>query len=104
MEQMWFAEPHKCLNSVKEEIYLFQGITDATMSHSGGWHFIRVGRFLERTTSTAVLLHPHFSVFLTEQSKYDNEPLHYLSWVKLLRSGASLKTYSKLYTPPLHSH
>src|SRR5258708_13345316 len=58
MEQMWFAEPHKFLNSVKEEIYLFQGITDATMSHSEGWHFIRVAQFLERPTATSPFLAP----------------------------------------------
>src|SRR5216684_1574120 len=98
MEQMWFAEPHKFLNSVKEEIYLFQGITDATMSHSEGWHFIRVGRFLERATSTAALLDTHFSVFMTAQSEYYNEPLDYLSWVELLRSCASFEAYCKVYT------
>src|SRR6266702_8152521 len=98
MEQIWHAEPHKFLNSVKENIYLFQGITDATMSHSEGWHFIRVGRFLERTTATAALLDTHFSVFLTEQTEYEGEPLDYLSWVELLRSCASFEAYCKVYT------
>ena len=98
MEQMWFAEPHKFLNSVKEEIYLFQGITDATMSHSEGWHFIRVGRFLERTTATAALLDAHFSVLLMEQTEDESEPLDYLSWIGLLRSCASFEAYCKVYT------
>ena len=98
MEQIWHAEPHKFLNNVKENIYLFQGITDATMSHSEGWHFIRVGRFLERTTATAALLDTHFSVFLTEQTEYESEPLDYLSWVELLRSCASFEAYCKVYT------
>lgn len=98
MEQIWYAEPHKFLNSVKEGIYLFQGITDATMSHSEGWHFIRVGHFLERTTATAALLDMHCSVFLTEQSAYDNEPLDYLDWVELLRSCSSFEAYCKVYT------
>ena len=98
MEQIWHAEPHKFLNSVKEGIYLFQGITDATMSHSEGWHFIRVGRFLERTIATAALLDTHFSIFLTEQSIYDNELLDYLGWVELLRSCASFEAYCKVYT------
>ncbi len=101
MEQIWHAEPHKFLNSVKEETYLFQGITDATMSHSEGWHFIRVGRFLERTTATAALLDTHFSVFLTEQAGYESEPLDYLSWVELLRSCASFEAYCKVYTAAL---
>jgi uncharacterized alpha-E superfamily protein len=101
MEQIWHAEPHKFLNSVKEEIYLFQGITDATMSHSEGWHFIRVGRFLERATATAALLDTHFSVFLTEQTGYESEPLDYLSWVELLRSCALFEAYCKVYTAAL---
>ena len=101
MQQIWHAEPHKFLNGVKEEIYLFQGITDATMSHSEGWHFIRVGRFLERTTATAALLDTHFSVFLTEQTGYESEPLDYLSWVELLRSCASFEAYCKVYTAAL---
>jgi len=98
MEQIWHAEPHKFLNSVKEGIYLFQGITDATMSHSEGWHFIRVGRFLERATASAALLDTHFSVFMTAQSEYYTEPLDYLSWVELLRSCASFEAYCKVYT------
>ncbi len=98
MEKMWFAEPHKFLNSVKEEIYLFQGLTDATMSHSQGWHFIRIGRFLERATATAASLDTHFSVFLTEQTEDENEPLDYLSWIGLLRSCASFEAYCKVYT------
>src|SRR5260370_182378 len=98
MEQMWFAEPHKFLNGVKEEIYLFQGITDATMSHSEGWHFIRVGRFLERATATAALLDAHFSVLLMEQTEDESEPLDYLSWIGLLRSCASFEAYCKVYT------
>src|SRR5216684_868260 len=98
MEQIWHAEPHIFLNSVKENIYLFQGITDATMNHSEGWHFIRVGRFLERTTATAALLDTHFSVYLTEQTEYESEPLDYLSWVELLRSCASFESYCKVHT------
>jgi uncharacterized alpha-E superfamily protein len=98
MEQIWLAEPHIFLNSVKENIYLFQGITDATMNHSEGWHFIRVGRFLERTIATAALLDTHFSVYLTEQIEYESEPLDYLSWVELLRSCASFEAYCKVHS------
>jgi uncharacterized alpha-E superfamily protein len=102
MERTWHAEPHRFLNSVKEGIYLFQGITDATMSHSEGWHFIRVGRFLERATASAALLDTHYSVFLAEPEEDGNEPLDYLSWVGLLRSCASFEAYCKVYTAAIH--
>jgi uncharacterized alpha-E superfamily protein len=98
MEQIWSAEPHKFLTSVKEGIYLFHGLLDATMSHSEGWHFIRVGRFLERATSTAALLDGHFAVFPIEEAQYESEPLGYLSWVGLLRSCASFEAYCKVHT------
>ena len=98
MEGIWYGEPHRFLNGVKEGIYLFQGITDATMSHSEGWHFIRVGRFLERTTATAALLDTHFAEFLREETEYEDEPLDYRVWVELLRSCASFEAYCKVYT------
>jgi len=98
MEKIWYAEPHRFLNNVKEGIYLFQGITDATLSHSEGWQFIRVGRFLERTIATATLLDTHFSKFLTVATGYEDEPLDYRVWVELLRSCASFEAYCKVYT------
>jgi hypothetical protein len=41
MEEIWHAGLHQFFASVKEGVHLFQGITDATMSHSEGCHFIR---------------------------------------------------------------
>jgi uncharacterized alpha-E superfamily protein len=98
MEQIWSAEPHRFLTSVKEGIYLFHGIIDATMNHNEGWHFIRVGRFLERATSIATLVDAHFAVFPIEGNQYESDPLGYLSWVGLLRSCASFEGYCKVHT------
>jgi uncharacterized alpha-E superfamily protein len=98
MEQIWAAEPHKFLNSVKEGIYLFHGVIDATMSHNEGWDFIRVGRFLERVITTAALLDAHFTIFPSAVGHGDNEPLGYASWVSLLRLCASFEAYCKVHT------
>lgn len=97
-EQIWYAEPHRFLNGVKENVYLFQGITDATMSHSEGWHFIRVGRFLERAIATTSLLDTHFSAYMIESPEDESEPVDYLSWVGLLKPCASFEAYCKVYT------
>lgn len=100
MEEMWFGEPHQFLSSVKAGIHLFQGITDATMSHSEGWHFIRLGRFLERAMATASQLDVYFTELLSTQppSEYDIGQPNYLNWVGLLRSCAAFEAYSKVYT------
>jgi uncharacterized alpha-E superfamily protein len=51
--ELWEGEPQEFFQAVKEGAHLFQGITDATMSHGEGWHFIEVGRYLERVGATA---------------------------------------------------
>ena len=33
---------------VKEAAHLFQGVTDSTMIHTEGWHYIQIGRSIER--------------------------------------------------------
>jgi uncharacterized alpha-E superfamily protein len=100
MEKIWHTQPHRFLTRVKEGIHLFQGITDSTMSHSEGWHFIRVGRFLERTSATAALLDVHFSTLL-ENREDEDATFDYLGWVGLLRSCAAFEAYCKVYTANL---
>jgi uncharacterized alpha-E superfamily protein len=98
MEESWHAELPLFFASVKEGVHLFQGITDATMNHSEGWHFIRVGRFLERATATAALLNVHFRTLLATQQNGATEALDYLGWVGLLKSCAAFEAYCKVYT------
>lgn len=95
MEEVW-AEPHTFYHrGVKEGIHLFQGITDATLSHGEGWQWIRLGRFIERAASTAALLDGYFQQG-DEPHVYTN--LSYLEWVGLLKSFTSFEAYCNVYT------
>jgi uncharacterized alpha-E superfamily protein len=87
--RIWRTQPHRFFQTVKEGAHLFQGITDSTMSHDEGWQFIQLGRAIERTGATALLLDVHYS---------DAESLDYLSWVGLLRSCTAFEAYCKVYT------
>ncbi len=98
INEVWYPEPHAFLTSVKEGIHLFRGITDATMNHSEGWHFIRVGCFIERASSTAALLDVHFRPLLAVEHNDDNESFDYLRRVGLLKSCAAFEAYCKVYT------
>lgn len=100
IEEIWYTEPHTFLSSVKEGAQLFQGITDATMSQSEGWHFIRLGRFMERASATAALIDTHFTTALNRLED-PSEPLEYLNYLQcvgLLRSCAAFEAYCKVYT------
>ncbi|MGH9201361.1 MAG: alpha-E domain-containing protein, partial [Vicinamibacterales bacterium] len=45
-EAEWTASTNEFLTSAIGGAYQFQGLTDATMTHGEGWHFIELGRYL----------------------------------------------------------
>ncbi|MEN9937557.1 MAG: hypothetical protein RLZZ387_4136 [Chloroflexota bacterium] len=95
-DEVWRGEPHEFFRSVKEGAHLFQGITDATLSHGEGWHFIQVGRYLERATATAALLDSHFSAAAAARAQ--GSELDSLDWVGLLKSCTAFEAYCKVHT------
>jgi uncharacterized alpha-E superfamily protein len=98
----WSANAHEYFTSVLAGVHLFQGITDATMTHGEGWHYIRVGRFIERASSTASLLAAHFDEpeGLPDQP---NEVDTFLEWMGLLKSACAFEGYCRHYTADLQS-
>ena len=38
----------RVVNLVREGAYRFHGITDTTINHGEGWHFIQLGKYIER--------------------------------------------------------
>lgn len=97
INQVWGSNLHEFFRSVKEGAHLFQGITDATLSHGEGWQFIQVGRYIERVSATASLLDVYFSAYLTTQQD-GGSPVSYMEWVSLLKSCTAFEAYCKVYT------
>jgi uncharacterized alpha-E superfamily protein len=95
MDQIWLQEPHAFFVVVKEGAHLFQGITDATLSHGEGWQFIQVGRYIERARATADLLDAHFLSGGAEPQRPTS--LGYLEWVGLLKFCTAFEAYMKYY-------
>lgn len=98
--QIWSDAPHGFFVMVKEGSHLFQGITDATMNHNQGWHFIQIGRYVERLgtlssllTASHRLLHENQNVSVSEQ---------YFELVALLKSVTAFEAYCKVYNPNLY--
>jgi uncharacterized alpha-E superfamily protein len=96
--QIWQKEPIEFYQAVKEGAHLFQGITDATMSHGEGWHFIQVGRYLERVGAAAMLLDTHFRPFLSAQPGVV-ATLEYNDWVALLKCCTAFEAFCKDVQP-----
>lgn len=85
------------LASVIDGIHLFKGVSDTTMIHGLGWHFIRLGRYLERVYATATLLEV-FQPDLFSRSEREGSGYQYLELVGLLRCCTSFEAYCQVYT------
>lgn len=77
---------------VREGSYRFKGVTDATMSHDEGWHFIQLGKYIERACNLCVLVDSYFVI-----DKHADD----LDWVGLLTSCAAFEAYCKACTAEL---
>ena len=88
------------LVSVIDAIHLFKGVSDTTMIHGQGWHFIRFGRYLERAYAIATLLEVYQpSLFLA--SEREDSGYQYLEQVGLLRCCTAFEAYCQVYTADL---
>lgn len=96
----WMRHSHAFFRAVQEGAHLFQGVTDSTMSHGEGWHYIQLGRYVERTDAVAMLIGSHFSR-LPNPMDQAAESEEYLEWVGLLKSCAAFEAYCKTYTAEL---
>jgi uncharacterized alpha-E superfamily protein len=85
--------PHTFFRDVQEGGQLFQGITDSTICHDEGWHFIQVGRYAERALSLAAFLDVQSGALLARIDRPRRDD--YLEWVGLLRSCTAFEPYCR---------
>lgn len=88
--------PHDFYNDVRTSIQLFDGVTNATMSHGEGYHFARMGKMLERADKTSRILDVKYFILLP-QVDYVGTPYDNIQWAALLKSASALEMYRKKY-------
>lgn len=83
--QLFLSNPYDFFHRIKQESHLFQGITDATLPHREAWHFIQLGKYIERTDKT--------SCFLDNRLFQSADAL--LALVTVLKSCSAQQAYQK---------
>jgi uncharacterized alpha-E superfamily protein len=78
--------PHGFFGWVKERAAILAGLSDSTMSRDASWHFLVLGRSLERVDMTARLL-----------SARQGETWGQMGWVTTLRSCSAYEAYLRTY-------
>lgn len=84
--------PHDFYTSIKSGCLLFNAITDATMSHSTGWDFCRLGRMLERADKTSRILDVKYFLLLPRPEDVGSV-MDTVQWAALLHSAGALEMY-----------
>ena len=83
-------------SSVRMASHLFQGVTDSTMSHNEAWHFIRLGRQLERADKTSRMLDVKYFILLPSVD-YIGTPYDDIQWSAVLKSVSGFEMYRKRF-------
>jgi uncharacterized alpha-E superfamily protein len=75
----------------------FQGVCDATLPHDEGWHFIQLGKYLERADKSVRTLDVKYRQLrgLTDPA---DAPLANLEWAGVLKTCLAYEAYQRVYS------
>jgi uncharacterized alpha-E superfamily protein len=85
---------------VIDGVYMLQGLADATMSHGEGWHYIQLGRFIERAQATALVVDVHARAF-PDVRPGPVRAAEVAEWVTLLHTCTAFEAYCRRHTAAL---
>ena len=88
------SNQHKFFTEVKEASHLFNGIAEATLTRNESWHFLRMGRMLERADKTSRMLDVKYFILLRSAADVGT-PFDDVHWAAVLRSASAFEMYRK---------
>jgi uncharacterized alpha-E superfamily protein len=97
--QRSLPEPERMLDAFRDirlGCHLFEGVTDATMSHNEAWHFLKLGRMLERADKTSRILDVKYFILLPSTTDIGT-PYDDIHWTAVLKSVSGFEMYRKKF-------
>ena len=92
IQEIWKTTPESFYAGTAEEINTFTGVTDATMYRDDGWHFIQLGRYIERVQLSAAILLSQIGANEREDESFDAD------WANLLHVFHAFDAYVHTYS------
>lgn len=83
-------------SDIRMGCHLFQGVTDATMTHNEPWHFLQLGQKLERADKTSRILDVKYFMLLPSATEIGT-PYDDIHWSAVLKSVSGNEMYRKKY-------
>jgi uncharacterized alpha-E superfamily protein len=86
----------RLFGQVKEACQTHVGVMEGTFYRAQGWHFCRIGRYIERADQTTRLLDIKYHLLLPSVADVGS-PLDVSQWNALLRSAAGYQAFRQLH-------
>jgi uncharacterized alpha-E superfamily protein len=97
IEDIWVHQPARLFRDMLEDFFTLGGVTDSTLRHGEGWHFLQLGRHIERAQLVSRLLDIHFGIAAPGEKEPPPPPKH-LDWLVLLKFCVAFEPYLKEHT------
>lgn len=88
----WEADPYEFYRQVQFGSLQFQGTTDATMTRDDGWHFIQLGKCLERADSVTRILDIKYRLLV---SPMGGDSVDAVQWIAVLKSCSAYEAFRR---------
>ena len=92
VQDVWSDRAGDFFADTQDSIRGFFGIADNSMYRDNGWHFLKLGRFVERAQHMTALLDAQLEVFPTDRRHAETD------WRSLLQAAFARVAYSRLHS------
>ena len=99
---VWQRSPADFFQQVKSASLLIVGIIYATVSHNEGWHFMQLGKFIERADKITRILDVRHAAFPPRGVPEEVSQREVLEWSAVLRSCTAWDAYKAIHGSEIH--
>lgn len=83
---------------VRERLQSFQGLAESTLARDEPWHFLELGKFVERADDVARVLNRQSHLLGAGTGSDDPTGPHVVRWLAVLRTCGSAEAYARYYS------
>ncbi len=99
---VWQRSPADFFQQVKSASLLIVGVIYATVSHNEGWHFMQLGKFIERADKITRILDVRHAAFPPRGVPEEVSQRAVLEWSAVLRSCTAWDAYKAIHGSEIH--
>jgi uncharacterized alpha-E superfamily protein len=83
---------------VRERLQAFQGLAESTLARDEPWHFLELGKFVERADDVARVLNRQSHLLAAGTGPEDPTGPDVVKWLAVLRTCGSAEAYARYYS------